>query len=81
MMELWQGEADAFALMMLAMILLSMGVIVMLLVCMARNAGRRDKGVDELLDELERDQGPVRKPDPKKGEKREDWEKDGDWWK
>ena len=77
------SASDGFAIAMLAMILLSMGVIAMLLICMFRNAARRDPHVDQLLDEMEEAE---KKADPTRttgdaAPKQQPWEKDGDWWK
>ncbi len=76
------SAADGFAIAMLAMIFLSMGVIGVLLLCMRRSASRRDRHVDELFDEMEEDErkqelaraNPEKKPEVP-------WERDGDWWK
>lgn len=57
-------------------------VIAMLLICMIRNASKRDTEVDRLLDEVKREEKdtqpvkPANTPNTKA-----DWEKDGDWWK
>lgn len=74
---------DGFAIVMLAMILLSMSVIGILFLCMRRNVARRDPHVDDLLEEVAEEEkrqntarvhGEVPKtPEP--------WEKDADWWK
>ncbi len=75
-------ESDGLALAMLATLLVSFGVIVMLLGCMLRNASRRNKEVDDLLEELERDEKVETKAGKAKPmEKREEWERDGDWWR
>lgn len=75
-------EVDGLALTMLAMIMLSLGVVVMLLACMLRNASKRDQDVDHLLDEMEREEKSGK---PAKAgtaeEKKQPWEKEGDWWK
>lgn len=76
------AAADGFVIAMLVMMALSLGVLVVLAVCMRRNVARRNRQVDELLEEVaaeeEREklaqavgETPVREP----------WEKDGDWWK
>jgi len=74
-------ETDGLALTMLSMIMLSFGVILTLLVCMLRSSSRRDAEVDRLLEDFEEE---GKKNEPAKTaseEKKEDWEKDGDWWK
>ena len=76
-------DADGLAITMLAMILLSFGVILTLFVCMARNASRRDAEVDRLLDEVEQDEKAGERVKVGSGEEkeREPWERDVDWWK
>jgi len=72
--------ADAFALAMLCVMLLSMGVIAMLFFLIRKSSSRRDAQVDELLEELARDE----KPQPAASIPApilEDWEKEPDWWK
>jgi hypothetical protein len=72
--------ADAFALAMLCVMLLSMGVIAMLFFLIRKSSSRRDAQVDELLEELARDE----KPQPAASTPApilEDWEKEPDWWK
>lgn len=67
---------------MLAMILLSLGVITMLFGCMLWNSSRRDKEVDRLLDDLAREEKEAKPAQAGKPEaKKQAWEKDGDWWK
>ncbi len=68
---------------MLAMIFLSMGVVGMLLLCMKRNAAKRDPHVDRLLEEMEEAEkqealAKTRGPAPKIAEP---WERNADWWK
>lgn len=75
--------ADGCAITMLGMVALSMGVLLSLGICMARNAARRDPAVDALLEELEAAEKQERlattaspsAPPP------EPWEKPADWWK
>jgi acid phosphatase family membrane protein YuiD len=75
-------DGDGLAIAMLATILLSFGIIVMLLACMIRNASKRDAGVDSLLDEMDQEEKSAKQVEAGSGvEKKESWEKDGDWWK
>jgi hypothetical protein len=76
------SAADGFVLAMLAMMVLSAGVIALLIFCGLRNSARRDREVDELLDEVTREV-EHEKTAPTKAEapKPEPWERDGDWWK
>lgn len=74
------AAADAFALAMLTVIFVSMGVVAMLFFCMRRNASRRNPHVDELIEEISLPPRPAEtthaetaRPAP--------WEKNSDWWK
>lgn len=76
-----QSAADGFVIAMLVMMLLSLGVVALLFVCMRRNAIRRDRHVDALLEEVaetEKTEKQAALADPPKAEP---WERDGDWWK
>jgi hypothetical protein len=70
--------ADGFVLAMLGMMILSTGVIALLIFCGLRNAARRNRQVDELLEEVAEE---VRREKVARAPKPEPWEKDGDWWK
>ena len=76
------SAVDGLVLTMLAAMALSLGIIGVLVVCMRRNAARRDRQVDELLEEIaaeeEREKHAASANDPPKAEP---WERDGDWWK
>ena len=75
-------ETDGLALALLGVMASAFAVIAMLLFCMLRNASRRDADVDDLLDEMERDEREERVKRPVGEAKvRDDWEKDEDWWK
>ena len=72
-------ESDAFAVAMLVVIFSALGVVGLLLMCMRWRAAKRDKHVDDLLEELAEEQKkpvahPVHAPMAA-------WEKDADWWK
>jgi hypothetical protein len=72
-------ESDAFAVAMLVVIFSALGVVGLLLVCMRWRASKRDKHVDDLLEEMAEEQKnavahPVNAPLAA-------WEKDADWWK
>ncbi|NQX02988.1 hypothetical protein HQ447_20200 [bacterium] len=76
------SAADGFVLAMLGMMLLSIGVVALLIFCGLRNAARRDRQVDELLDEVAEEAKPKKTaPAASDAPKAEPWEKDGDWWK
>lgn len=74
------SAADGFAIAMLGMVALSLGVIAVLFLCMRRSAARRDEQVDKLLEEIEAEEKreAAHQTEPPQ---REPWEKEGDWWK
>ncbi|MEM1082922.1 MAG: hypothetical protein AAGI48_02280 [Verrucomicrobiota bacterium] len=74
-------QADGFAISMIAILALSFGFILMILVVMLRNGNRRNAEVDKLIDEVD----PEREEQPagdRGGEEKtkEPWEKSADWW-
>jgi hypothetical protein len=76
------SASDGLVITMLCAMALSLGVIGVLIFCMRRNARRRDRQVDELLEEVaaaeERDRHAASVEDPPGAAP---WERDGDWWK
>ena len=74
------SEADGMVIAMLLAMALSAGVVLMLVVTMLRNAARRNREVDDLLEEMD-DEEREAKPGAPVAAGREPWEKDGDWWK
>jgi hypothetical protein len=81
------SATDGFVIAMLAMMVLSLGIIAALLLSMRRNAARRDRQIDELLEEIEEEEkrekpaAPAPRDVATREPNREPWEKDGDWWK
>lgn len=77
------SAVDAFALAMLLMMLLSMGVIALLFYTIRRSAQRRNTQVDDLIEEVARDvQETKQEPAASPGKAiLEAWEKEPDWWK
>jgi hypothetical protein len=77
------SATDGFVIAMLAVLFLSFGTIALLLICIKRNAARRDSQIDELLQELaedeKRDESPPQPAEPVK--RAEPWERESDWWK
>lgn len=72
-------EGDAFALAMIVVMVCGMGVVAMILFTIFRNAAKRNKDVEDLIDEVSRmDEGKQKTP---AGLAPKAWEKDGDWWK
>ncbi len=74
-------EVDALALSMLGMIVITFGILLSLVVCMIRSASKRDEGVDQLLEDVGEEEARGAKLKAGVVEKREEWERDGDWWK
>lgn len=76
------SAADGFVLAMIGVMMLSAGVIALLIFCGLRNAARRNREVDDLLDEVQQEE-EREKHAPTKSEvpQPEAWERDGDWWK
>ena len=76
------AAADCYVIAMLAVMAMSLGTLLILAVCMRRNVARRNRQVDELLEEVaaeeEREKLAQAVTDTPT---REPWEKDGDWWK
>ena len=76
------SDVDGFAMTMVLILALSLGVVALLLGSIFRNGKRRDRQVEDLIDEVRRSQEPRKVPAPSATpETREPWEKDGDWWK
>ncbi|MEP3212967.1 MAG: hypothetical protein ABJQ29_07235 [Luteolibacter sp.] len=75
-------ESDGLALAMACVMGTAFVVIATLLFCIIRNASKRDPEVDDLIEEVEQEEKAGREKKPAgKVKEREDWEKDGDWWK
>lgn len=76
------SDVDGFAMTMVLILILSLGVVALLLVSIFRNGKRRDRQVEELIEEVRRSQEDRKIPLPSAApEAREPWEKEGDWWK
>jgi hypothetical protein len=76
------SDVDGLAMTMLVVLILSFGVVALLLWSIFRHGKRRDREVEDLLEEVRRSQEPEKIPAPSATpETREAWEKDGDWWK
>ena len=80
------SPADGFAIAMLGMILLALGIIGLLIICMRRNSAKRDPQVDALLDELAEEERAAEStpwPAPKDPQQSgsPQWEREADWWK
>lgn len=73
-------ESDAFAIAMLVVIFSALGVVALLLLTMRWRAARRDKHVDQLLDELEQEQKQA-VTHAAEAAPQAAWEKEADWWK
>ena len=80
--------ADGFAMAMVVILILSLGIVALLAARIYRSGKRRENEVEKLLEELRREeaeeeaQQQKKHPTPPAGaEDREPWEKDVDWWK
>ena len=78
--------ADGFAMTMVVILVLSLGMIASLGIAIYRNGKRHENEVEKLLEELRRreeeEEQQQTHPTPPAGtEPREPWEKEPDWWK
>lgn len=74
-------EGDAFALCMIGVIVCGLAFISIIFFSILRNAAKRNHDVEELLDEVSRDDRPGKSEPVASGQDRKPWEKDGEWWK
>ena len=74
------AQGDAVALTMVALLGFALGMILTILVVMARHAGRKPDPAEEF-DEAEEDALPRVNPGDPPAEKREAWEREANWWK
>jgi hypothetical protein len=73
---------DGFALAMVAILTLSLGVVALLVLGIYRSGKQRESEVDTLLEELRRDEEAEKHPAaPGATETRDPWEKDPEWWR
>lgn len=72
------SEADAFAIAMIIVMVCGMGILALLAFTIFRNAAKRNREVEDLIDEVSDDDPKVKTP---AGKNPEAWERDGDWWK
>jgi hypothetical protein len=77
-MEPHSSEADAFALAMIVFMVFGMGIVGMILFTVFRNAAKKNREVDDLIDEVARKEGKQKTPAAPVSK---EWEKDADWWK
>lgn len=76
------SDVDGLAMTMVVILTLSFGVVALLLWTIVRNGKRRDREVEELLEEVRKSQEPMKIPtSAAPPETREPWEKESDWWK
>ena len=74
--------ADGFAMAMVVILILSLGVVALLVLGIYRSGKRRESEVEKLLEELRREEDAEKHPAPPSGgEERDPWEKDPDWWR
>ena len=72
------NEADGFAIAMIAVMACSFGFLGVLLATILRNATKRNREVEDLIEEVTREEPKEKAP---AGKSAEPWERDGDWWK
>ena len=72
---------DALAISMLAVVLLSFGVVALLFFQMARGAARHDPEIEELMREALAGDAKDAAPETAAPAKREAWERESDWWR
>ncbi len=74
---------DGLVLAMLSTMVLSLCVIGLLIFCMMRNVARRNRQVDDLLEEVAETERLAKQAATlsEAGPKPEPWERPGDWWK
>lgn len=76
------NAADGFAMAMVVILVLSLGVVALLAAGIYRSGKRRENDVEKLLDELRQEHEAERHPTPSTPvETREPWEREEDWWK
>jgi len=78
------NAVDGFAMAMVVILTLSMSVVALLLYCISRNGKKREREVEDLIEEVRRAEEDEEKrlpAAPASGEAREPWEKEEDWWK
>lgn len=75
------SAADGLVIAMLAMMVLSLSVVGLLFLCMRANVSRRNREVDDLLDEVAEDERREKLAVQDKSKATAPWERDSDWWK
>lgn len=77
------NAVDGFAMTMVLILVLSLGVVALLVTGIYRSGKRRENEVEKLLDELRREEeeGEGHPASPSGGEERAPWEREEDWWK
>lgn len=74
-------EVDGFAIAMIAILGLSFSFVAVILFVVIRSARRSNPEVDDLLDEVARDEPPQPAGDHRKDDQpSQPWEKQPDWW-
>lgn len=75
------SSVDGLVLSILAMMTVSMGIVLLIVLTICRSAARRDASVDELLEEIEAERRKISFGKTSSVEARKPWEQDADWWK
>jgi hypothetical protein len=72
--------ADGFAIAMVVILTLSLGIVALLAAGIYRSGKRRESEVEQLIEELRREEEQGKHP-AGTDDARDPWEKDSDWWK
>lgn len=74
------AEGDAFAIAMIVVMVSAFCVIGLILFTIFRSAAKRNRDVEDLIDEVKQEEEKEKNPTPK-GQTAQAWEKNADWWK
>lgn len=76
------NAVDGFAMAMVVILVLSLGVVALLVAGIYRSGKRRESEVEKLLEELRQEEKEEKHPaSPAGTEERAPWEREEDWWK
>lgn len=76
------NAVDGFAMAMVVILILSLGVVALLVGGIYRSGKRRESEVEKLLEELRQEELEEKHPaSPAGTEERASWERKEDWWK
>ena len=75
------SSADGFAMAMVVILVLSLGVVALLVAGIYRSGKGRENEVEKLLEELRREEEEKHPAPSGSGEERAPWEREEEWWK